>query len=618
MSEKPRHRAHVSLESLEGRLLLSTFLVVDLGDAGAGAGQAGDLRYCIDTANANTDLSNRIVFQPGLTGTIRLTQGELAVTKSLRIDGPGADQLTVSGGHQSGVFNVTAPAGQSVILGGLTIADGTGSPWFGGYTHGGGVNVDATAVTLNDCVLEDNSVTPSGFGSGIAGGTTSTLVLNDCTIADNTGLGGLASFGRLSVKHSTFEDNSDWAILNDGNLTLADSTIADNYNGGIQSNGPLTVTTSRIEGNQGYAGVGILNHDEATIVDSVITHNTGIGGGGGVFNSGHMTVTGSAIANNSVQGYGGGIDTAGDLVLENTTISGNHSDWTGGGIYFGDNGFGPGILQITSSTVTDNSVGVGPFDEIGGGGLRVQGARVLLRNTIIAGNRSGTIGPDVRGPLMSLGYNLVGDPSDSTGWGFHDLAGTPGSALDPHLGPLQDNGGATPTHALLAGSPALGAGDPTLRFTSDQRGSGRTRDAIQTEVDIGAFNVGNATQFFLAAPATAGPGQPITVTLTALDRWGNRASTYTGTVHFSSTDLNAVLPDDTPLSAENGGSAIFTVAFNTLGEQLLRAGDADRPSLLGDASVLVGQDSSALTGLAAAFTGSGKRKHEPRDWFISS
>src|SRR5262249_38800631 len=113
-------RAPLWLEELENRMLLSTFTVTDLGDAGVGSGLQVDLRYAINTANSNTALSNRIVFQPGLTGTITLTQGKFVITKALEVDGPGADLLTVSGNHASGVFDITAPAGHAVLLSGLT------------------------------------------------------------------------------------------------------------------------------------------------------------------------------------------------------------------------------------------------------------------------------------------------------------------------------------------------------------------------------------------------------------------------------------------------------------------------------------------------------------------
>ena len=61
------------------------------------------------------------------------------------------------------------------------------------------------------------------------------------------------------------------------------------------------------------------------------------------------------------------------------------------------------------------------------------------------------------GGVISLGYNL----SNDNGNGF--LTG-PGDQIDtdPLLGPLQDNGGVTLTHALLPGSPAVDAGDPSF------------------------------------------------------------------------------------------------------------------------------------------------------------
>jgi hypothetical protein len=163
----------------------------------------------------------------------------------------------------------------------------------------------------------------------------------------------------------------------------------------------------------------------------------------------------------------------------------------------------------------------------------------------------------------------------------------------------------------LAGSPALRAGDPSLRFSVDQRGSGRISALQVAEVDIGAFNAGDATQFLLAGPASAIPGVPITVTVTALDRWGNRASTYTGTVHFSSTDLNALLPDDTGLTADEAGSATFTVVLNTPGDQLIRANDVDQPSIQGDADVLVETSPSGLAAVAGLLDAVVVRNHDP-------
>ena len=101
---------------------------------------------------------------------------------------------------------------------------------------------------------------------------------------------------------------------------------------------------------------------------------------------------------------------------------------------------------------------------------------------------------DVSGDFTSGGHNLIGD---GTGTGFTngvngDIVGTATNPIDPKLGALSNNGGRTKTHALLAGSPAIDAGDNSLVPSTDQRGTGfqRIRDGNgdrQAVADIGAF-----------------------------------------------------------------------------------------------------------------------------------
>ena len=101
------------------RSLLSTFTVTNLHDSGPGSLRAAVLA---GDAHPGPDI---IQFAPGLHGTILLTSGELAITDSLAINGPGALQITVSGNHASRVFDISGRP--TVALAGLTIANGSGA-----------------------------------------------------------------------------------------------------------------------------------------------------------------------------------------------------------------------------------------------------------------------------------------------------------------------------------------------------------------------------------------------------------------------------------------------------------------------------------------------------------
>src|SRR5262249_44175592 len=111
-----RARTHrLALEVLEDRSLPSTFTVTNLLDTGAGS-----LRAAVAAANANPG-ADTIDF--ATTGTIALTSGQLDITDSLTINGPGADALTVSGNHASRVFGIAGDP--TVTIAGLTVANGS-------------------------------------------------------------------------------------------------------------------------------------------------------------------------------------------------------------------------------------------------------------------------------------------------------------------------------------------------------------------------------------------------------------------------------------------------------------------------------------------------------------
>lgn len=108
---------------------------------------------------------------------------------------------------------------------------------------------------------------------------------------------------------------------------------------------------------------------------------------------------------------------------------------------------------------------------------------VEISDTILNAGASGENIFNNGGTIVSQAYNLSSDDGGGYLTGPDDQINT-----DPLMGPLQDNGGLTLTHALLLGSPAIDAGDPN--FTPppffDQRGPGFDRIG---RIDIGSFEV---------------------------------------------------------------------------------------------------------------------------------
>src|SRR5262249_30386053 len=320
----------------------------------------------------------------------------------------------------------------------------------------------------------------------------------------------------------------------------------------------------------------------AAITDSTISNNTAASAGGIYFGPGNMrTLANSTVVNNKTAGTGGGIivNDRTSVTVSNSTIAGNSAAGAGGGIdvrsgYLGIPGVTGGVpggtLTLLNSTVANNQAGGT------GGGLWVGATRtqVMLANTIVAGNTAATGGPDVSGPVLSTSaYNLVGNGDGSTGLANGtngNQVGTTASPIDPRLGPLQDNGGPPPPTTPLPGSTALHAGSNGDARAGDQRGFARSGAAS----DIGAFEVQPATQVTrlrISAPAGAVAGTPGTVTVQAVNDLGNAVPGFT--VHFTSSDGQAVLPADYTFKTIDVGTHTFSVTLKTAGSQSITAAD---------------------------------------------
>jgi CSLREA domain-containing protein len=229
------------------------------------------LREAITEATPDQDIDL------GVTGTIILTNGELAINQNLTITGPGADSLTISGNDASRVISIASS--KAVTITGVTIQDGNVSD-----DTGGGI-LNAGTLTLDNCIISDNTAPNVGGIIISAGGT---LTLANCTVSGNTAT------------------NNTGGIGNEGILTLNNSTVsgntATNNIGGIGNIGTLTLDNSTVSGNTASGnGGGIGNYGGmVNISNSTLSGNTAGSGGGGIYNSGGtVNVKNTILAGNS-------------------------------------------------------------------------------------------------------------------------------------------------------------------------------------------------------------------------------------------------------------------------------------------------------------------------------
>jgi beta-glucanase (GH16 family) len=358
-----------------------------------------------------------------------------------------ADTVTVSSVADSGPGSLRKALG-SVCLGGTVAFD----PALAGQT----ITLRSGPLTLAKNVNIDASAAP---GITVSGNHTYRVIVVNAGVT-------------ASISHLALADGFGFqlagGVLNNGNLTLDHAAVRNN-----------AMTTSGGDFWQG--GGGIYSGDGATLnlIDSSVANNTAGWSGGGIYSFFHTTTTivRSTISGNVSSDVGGGIRALGNVMITNSTISGNTSTgWHGGAIFQTD-----GNLTIASTTIANNiapdyapsAIFVGQF---GGGFVPT----FTLTNTIIAiaGNHPYACERFASGGAVNLisgGHNLVQDGSCNPV--ASDLI-----VGDAGTGGLADNGGPTLTHALLAGSPAINAGDPAACPATDQRGAARP-----AACDIGAY-----------------------------------------------------------------------------------------------------------------------------------
>lgn len=437
-------------------------------------GSAGTLRSVLQSAGEGD-----IIDMSQLTcSTITLVQGPLDIgvfgdnhVYQLNFIGPGRDQLTIDGNGATSIFEHQAfSSSQSALsISDLTIANGSGSGGLASCINESGA-LTLTRVDVRDCQASGGAPL---FAAAV---TASDLIMQSSTI---TGAVGTATSGSETgvVLGAVYADSAE----------LVDSTISGN-------------TITSVSGGNGTsyftAGGGLYVRGDVTLQNSTISGNsasTGTGDaalGGGLFATGFVEIVDSTLSGNTVDGDGGGVFKArfspyGDppngttLTIANSTISGNSASRGGG------------VSSARPATVRNSTIA---FNEgtSGAGGMvflpaLVNSAAFEFQSTIIAGNTGG--GGVLPADLGSAG-ELAVTGADNLIVDAGELAIPPDTLSDdPMLEPLAANGGATLTHALAEGSPAIDAGNNVAELAFDQRGEGFPRVA-GIAADIGAFERG--------------------------------------------------------------------------------------------------------------------------------
>lgn len=397
------HTYRPRVESLEDRCVPSTFTVKSLLDAGPGS-----LRQAVLDANSHAHIGlDSIVFKPGLKGIIKLTGGQIAITDSLTLIGPGAAKIAVDGNANGRIFEINDfdLSTFDVKIQGLKLRNGS--------TPGdmGGAIKSLENLSLAKLVFSNNHAA----AGGAIGGGDNHLTIQQCTFAGNSanyfsaGNGGAIFFfeGPLTLVKSrisgnTANNNGGGLYQSGGTATISNSVITGNYategsGGGVYAKSTvtnLTIANSTITGNHatgGHGGGVFTAAGVASISGTRIASNDAKSLGGGVASNGSTTIDRSTvIGNRSTTSFGGGIaQVSGSLALRSSTVRGNHADaGNGGGVLLADSG---ALMTVTSSTLSGNSANKG-------GGLFIQNCTAaILVNSTISGNKAATSGGGIYG-----------------------------------------------------------------------------------------------------------------------------------------------------------------------------------------------------------------------------
>jgi hypothetical protein len=391
--------ARLGVESLEDRAVPATFTVWNLADAGAGS-----LREAVTSANTAPG-ADVVDFANGLRGTVELTSGELRITDDVRIDGPGANRLAVSGSDLSRVFRINASV--AVEMDGLTVTHGKGQIWGGGIRNDG-------SLTLSDAVVSDNVVVGlpgagpnlAGFGGGIYSSGNlnvfNTIFVHNRAAGGTGNPGGPGSAGLGGAIASISDLGGPAASAAVSHCMFIDNQAV---GGAAGAGGPA--------GGPGIGGAILNDFSSMTVSHSLFKDNQAVGGNGLVsgFGAGGAITSAARFGNTA-------ISVSHSTLLNNRAIGGAGAVGRGGGIanfvaFQAPPGSGyTATATVAHSTLTGNRAigGAGPTGGTGQGGgitnenggvLTVTDSAILLNRTVGGAGSSGSGGNGLGGAIFN-------------------------------------------------------------------------------------------------------------------------------------------------------------------------------------------------------------------------
>jgi predicted outer membrane repeat protein len=593
----PSFRPSVLL--LEDRSLPS--VVINLNDSGPGS-----LRDAVGFAVPGETITFAV------TGTITLTTGQIASgTPNLAIVGPGASDLTISGGNEthttsSRIFDFGDSS--SCAISGLTFINGLAGPPTSVIPDVvGGAILSTGALRVDNCVFDNNIATdPNVTARGGAIASYFTLILNNDTFTNNSADDdGGAVTGLLSPLEGVS------ASLTANNCYFANN-VARNYGGALAAYANLTLSRDFFNGNGGPLDAaghitrannggdvsawdgGLIEFIGGNPITQTIDKTTFAGGlatfGGGLYyyNATALLLTNSTFYGNDAF-FGGGIykdATTEALTIKSTTITHNNAQFSGGGI----SNFGG---TLNSTFVLNDSIVAGNTDGTPFYGLVPDDAMGnMLATTTVDGmvDTAHTSDHNIIGHgrgLIALDVTIVNGITTVTSVNLDGIngnhVGTEAIPIDAGLSDLRNNGGPTvgangafnlKTVALLANSLAIGAADPaTVAGTTDENGT--TRSA--TTPNIGAIEyVANTVDhvIFHTQPTNTAATQTINpiggVVVWAVDQYGNLVNndstdTVTLSIGADPSSGTAMLSGTLTLTFVNGAATFGDLSIDTAG-----------------------------------------------------